>query len=210
MRMPTVREIGRWVLLSKPVKTALLSRSLEFALPTVTAFYYNRVSVGKPEVLPELPSEPWTRRLRHDLLSASDGRLRNIEGKGPGLATVSAVIAAADLLAISSGWHESTILGRIVIVLATAYAGFGLIVPLYLVGPLARESIHVREITPALKEADAEEALAVQAGALAMKSDLRNLKLTNLLDAARRELVYALGLVLLWALLVPVTGVLRH
>jgi hypothetical protein len=57
---------------------------------------------------------------------------------------------------------------------------------------------------------DAEEALANSAATAAMKNDLRNLRLTNLLDAARRELAYALALVVLWTLLVPVTGVLKR
>jgi len=47
-------------------------------------------------------------------------------------------------------------------------------------------------------------------GIPAMTNDLRNLRLSNLLDAARRELSYALVLLLLWAILVPASGVLRH
>jgi hypothetical protein len=49
-----------------------------------------------------------SRRERRALLTASEERLRNIEGKGPGLATVSAVIVAVILLAIAGGWREST------------------------------------------------------------------------------------------------------
>jgi hypothetical protein len=160
--------------------------------------------------MPSLPATEWSRRERRALLDSSEERLRSIEGKGPGLAAVSAVIVAAALVAITSGWNESTTTARIILALAAVYAASSLVMPLYLVGPLRRDTVHVAELDAAAQTDDPEEALAKGAADAAMSNDLRNLRLSNLLDAARRELSYTLLLLLLWALLVPATSVLRH
>jgi hypothetical protein len=152
----------------------------------------------------------WSRREQRALLNSSEERLRNIEGKGPGLATVSAVIIGALLLAITGGWHQSELPARAILVLAVVYGILSLGMPLYLVGPMRRHTVHVAEIEAAAVTDDPEQALANQAAAAAMQNDLQNLRLGNLLDAARRELAYALVLLILWGLLVPATGALRR
>lgn len=196
--------------LLRPVRALLLSNVFWQALPTPATLYFNKVRVRPPMAVPQLPNADWSRRERRALLDSSEDRLRNIEGKGPGLATVSAVIVAAVLLAISSGWDDSALFARFVLVLAAVYAVLSLVMPLYLVGPLARDTVHVSELTAAGAANDPEEKLADLAASAAMRNDLRNLRLSNLLDAARRELSYALALVLLWVLLVPVTGLQRR
>jgi hypothetical protein len=193
-----------------PVRSLLLTDVVWRVLPTPAAAYFNRQRVTTPVEMPSLPSTEWSRRERRALLSASEERLRNIEGKGPGLATVSAIIVGAVLIATTSGWQESTLIARILLAAATLYAVLCLCMPIYLVGPLKRHTVHVAEIQVAAQSDEPEEVLAAKAGEAAMLNDLQNQRLTNLLDAAQRELIYTLVLVVLWALLVPATGILRN
>lgn len=178
--------------------------------PTVATLYYNRKSVlHNPDAPPALPNTEWANRERREMLSGSEDRLRNLEGKGPGLATVSAVVVAAVLLVLTNGWKESDGLARVIVGLAVAYALFSLLMPLYLVGPLKRNTVGVPELKKAATAADPEETLAVEAATAAMSNNLRNIRVANLLDASRRELSYAVGLLVVWLLLVPATGFLR-
>ena len=188
----------------------LLSATFWRVLPTPATLYLNWARVREPVTPPSLPVAEWTHRERRALLDRSEDRLRSLESKGPGLAAVSAVIVAAVLIAITTGWTESTALARLILVLAALYTVLSLLMPLYLVGPLKRDTVHVAELVAAAQASDPEESLSRSAVEAAMRNDLRNLRLSNLLDAARRELGYALVLLLLWALLVPVSGVLRH
>lgn len=196
--------------LPKPVRTALLSTTLWRILPTPATLYFNRRLAHQPTLPPTLPPGEWSCRERRALLVSSEDRLRNLEAKGPGLATVSAVVVAAVLVAITAGWNNSTTPARIILMLAAGYAVLSLLMPLYLVGPLKRDTIHITELVAAAKANNAEEELAQSALAASTKNDLQNLRLSNLLDAARRELSYVLALLLLWVLLVPATGLLRH
>jgi len=196
--------------LPSAVRGFLLSEPVWWLFPTPATWYLNSERVREPAQVPALPKTDWSRRVRHALLASSEERLRNIEAKGPGLATVSAVIVGAVLLAITGGWDESTLSARVVLGLAAFYAFLSLLMPLYLVGPLGRDTVHVKELKAAAASDDAEGTLADSAASAAMRNDLRNLRLTNLLDAARRELSYAFVLVALWVLLVPVTGALRR
>jgi hypothetical protein len=192
------------------LRRLLLSAPAWWVLPTPATIYLNRVRLTAPMPVPNLAPASWWRQQRHGLLSASEDRLRNIEGKGPGLATVSAVIVGAVVLALASGWDESEPLGRVLLVLAAAYGGVSLMMPLYLVGPVKRDTLHVADMEQASRKKDPEEALAQDAAEAAMRNDLRNLGLVNLLDAARRELFYTFAILLLWGLLVPATGLLRR
>jgi hypothetical protein len=196
--------------MSPVMEKALLSKPLGLMLPTLTAFYANGVAVTELSVVPDMPAEAWARQVKHELLASSEDRRRNVEAKGTGLSALAAVIGAADLLVIINGWAESTLLGKVLVVVATGYALLSLIAPLYLVGAQTRETLHVREIKKALAVDDAEGSLADQAADGAMKNDLRTRQLTNLLDAARHELAYALFGVLLWAFLVPLTDLLHR
>ena len=89
-------------------------------LPTPAIVYLNRARVTTPVEIPAMPKSEWSQRERRALLDRSEDRLRNIEGKGPGLAAVTAVVAAAVLLALT-GWGESDWPARALLVVATLY-----------------------------------------------------------------------------------------
>lgn len=196
--------------LPAPIRAVLLSEMAWRLLPTPATMYSNRELVREPRVVPPLPAAEWSRRERRELLIASEARQRNLEAKGPGLATVSAIVSATVLVSITAGWQESMVLARILLALAGLYAVLSLLMPLYLVGPLKRDTIDTAELEAAAAAPDPEESLAESAANSAMRNDLRNTRLANQLDAARRELSYTLGLFLLWVALVPATGALRH
>jgi hypothetical protein len=197
--------------LPESVKKVLLSEQLWWAFPTPCTYYLNRERVREPDDMPELPMSEWALRERRELLAGSQERMASLEGKGPGLATVNAVVVAAVLLAIASGWDESALLGRLLLAAAAFYAAFSLLMPLYLVGPLPRAVIHVADLTAvAASERSKEEELATRAAQAAMENDLENRRISNMVDAARRELVYALGLLMFWVALVPITELLRR
>jgi outer membrane protein assembly factor BamB len=195
--------------LAESVRSLLLSETFWRILPTPAIYYLNKKRVTTPVQVPSMPETEWSQRERRSLLTASEGRLRNVEGKGPGLATITAVIAAAVLLALGGGWDESDWVAKILLALATLYALLSLFTPIYLVGPLKRHTVHVADLEAAVQDARPEEVLAARSADAAMQNDLQNLRLANHLDASRRELAYALALVVLWAVLVPATGVLR-
>jgi hypothetical protein len=194
----------------QPLARLLLSEPFWWLVPTPATLYLNHARVREPMKAPEFSASDWSRRERRALLTSSEERMRNLEAKGPGLATISAVIVAAVLVCITGGWDESTTLARIILVLAALYAVLSLLMPLYLVGPLRRDTVHIAELEAAAQAKDPEEALAASAAEAAMSNDLRNLRLSNLLDAARRELSYALALLVLWVVFVPGLGVLEH
>jgi hypothetical protein len=196
--------------LPQPLRRLLLSEPFWRLLPTPATLYLNHARVREPMKVPELTASDWSRRERRALLTGSEERMRNLEAKGPGLATINAVIVAAVLVCITGGWDESRTLARIILVLASVYAVLSLLMPLYLVGPLRRDAVHIAELEAAARARDTEEALAASAAEAAMNNDLRNLRLSNMLDAARRELSYTLALLLLWVVLVPGFGVLKR
>lgn len=193
--------------LPRSVRSALGSDAVWRLLPTPAMLYLNHECVRDPAEVPNLPKSEWWQRERRALLAGSEERLRNLESKGPGLATVSAVVVAGVLVAIGSGWEGSAWPGRVILVAAAVYSTLSLVMPLYLVGPLRRDAVHLTELQAAADAGDPEESLAEAAAHAAMENDLRNLRLSNLLDAGRWELTYALALLLLWGWLVPVTSV---
>lgn len=194
--------------LSARVRKVLLSEWLWRVLPTPAIFYLNRTRVTTPAEVPAMPDAEWSQSERRSLLSRSEDRLRNIEAKGPGLAAVTAVIAAAVLLALT-GWSESQWPAKVVLALAAFYVALSLCTPLYLAGPLTRHTVTVEDLKDAAEDPSPQELLAARSAEQAMQNDLQNLRLANHLDASRRELTYALVLVLVWALLVPASTVLR-
>lgn len=114
------------------------------------------------------------------------------------------------MLAVASGWHESKVPARIVLVAAAVYTSLSLVVPLYLVGPVKRFVLTKLDLTVAAQADSPEQKLAERAANAAMANDLQNQRISNLLDAARRELIYAGIALLLWVVLVPLTGLLKH
>lgn len=197
-----------WAAVRRVAVSALLTTPAWWVAPTFSTLAFNakRVeNVAEPAVLP--PAQ-WSQRERHAMMSRSEDRLRTIEAKGPGLAAITAVIAATVLLAIDSGWTDSCWVAQILLGLAAFYAAFSLALPLYLVGPQSRQTIHERELRAAGASDDPEEALAREAARAALSNDRRNLLLSNAQVAARRETIYALVLLLIWVFAVPVTGIL--
>lgn len=175
-------------------------------LPTPTALLFNKVRVPDARDPAELPATEWSQRERRRLLSESEDRLRSIEAKGPGLAVVVAVVAAAILLAIDGEWAHSCLAGRLLLGGAAFYATWSLCMPLYLVGPQPRASITETEVVEAAEREDPEEALAREAARAAAANNQRNVRFANLQNAARREAFYALVLLVVWLIAVPLTG----
>jgi glutathione synthase/RimK-type ligase-like ATP-grasp enzyme len=192
------------------VRSLLLTEPAWRLLPTPATWYLNRERLREPRTMPALPPAGWTRIERWALLAGSEGRLRNLEGKGTGLATISTVVTAAVVAAITTGWSESQFWGRLILASAAIYVFLSLLVPLYLVGPLKRSVIDVNDLVEASTTSAPEETLAERAAEAAMTTDLENLRVSNLLDAARRELAYVVVLLIAWLLLVPATGWLKH
>ena len=190
-----------------PVQTVMLSAVAEWLLPTPSAFYFNAVKMPPPAEAAELPDADWVRKESHALLDRSEDRRRTIETKGPGLATISAIFVAGVLVALANGWDRSTWPGRALLAAAIFYALVSLLVPIYLVGPLRRQTIRSSELAEAAEHGDPERFLAEKAMAGAAINDHDNLALTNLQDAARKEVWFVWLLLVSWLILVPLTGV---
>jgi len=192
-----------------PTISALATTPAWWLLPTLSMLAFNAEKVEKVREPAALPATAWAQRERHAMMVRSEERLRTIETKGPGLSAVTAVIGAAVLLAIGSGWQDSCLPAQLALGLAAFYSLLSLGLPLYLVGPQPRHTIHERELLAASASDDPEEELAKEAARAAAANDRRNLLLNNLQAAARREALYAVGLLLVWAVAVPVTGLLK-
>lgn len=187
-----------------PFGRLLAGRAAEYLLPTLSTLYVNRRLVTLPAV-PRLPAAGWSQRERRAMLDRSIDRVRGIEAKGPALATISAIFAAAVLLALATQWNNSNLAGRAMLVIATGYTLASLATPIYLVGQQRRYQVDGL-LEAAAAEPDPEEWLAQRAAELWAKNSERITKLGNLQDAARNELTLGLAVLIAWALLVPVTG----
>jgi len=196
--------------LPAPIKHILLSTPVWRALPTPATYYLNRERVRTPMTMPSLPPTDWSRSERRALLEGAEQRLRNLEGKAPGAATISTVLSAGVVAATTAGWQESDAAARIVLGLAALYGFLGLLTPLYLVGPMRRSVIHVEDLVEASASRSEDELLADHAAEAAMSNDLANRRVGNMLDAARRELAYVLVLLAVWLVAVPGTGLLKR
>jgi hypothetical protein len=185
----------------------LTGRAGEYLVPTLSTLYVNRRHV-KPPSVPQLPAASWSRRERREMLCRSVDRLRSIEGKGPALATISAIFAGAVLLALATQWGESNVAGKALLVVATGYTVASLVTPIYLIGQQRRYQLDGL-LESAAAEADPEEWLAQQAAELWARNSERITKLGNLQDAARGELTLGFAVLIAWSLLVPVSGALE-
>jgi hypothetical protein len=189
-----------------PFDRFLTGRAGEYLLPTLSTLYVNTRLV-KPPPVPRLPTASWAQRERREMLDRSIDRLRGIEGKGPALATVSAIFAGAVLLALATQWDNSNVAGEAMLVLATGYTVASLVTPIYLVGQQRRYQLDGL-LEAAADDTDPEEWLAQQSADLWARNSERVTKLGNLQDAARNELALAFAVLIAWALLVPVSGAL--
>lgn len=176
----------------------LLSSAFWYVLPTPATYFLNRKRLITPAEIGSMPTTGWSKQERRGLLERSEARLQNIEGKGPGVAAVTAVVAAGVLIALTDGWNEAGCLAKAFLVLAAFYTALSLPTAIYLVGPLKRHVIDVADLEEAAPDADPEERLAAISADAAMRNDLQNMRLANHLDAARRELAYALTFLSCW------------
>lgn len=168
------------------------------ALPL--AVYANRTFLGGPAVPPpETPESPWVFTEQQRLLERSEQRLQSIEGKGPGLATVCAVVAAAIGVAISLTWKDDTTLSRLLLGLSAAYAVMSLAAPIKLVGPIERSTITAAQLAEIASSPAPEANLGRQCAQAAADNDRSALRLSNLQAASRNDFVAAAVLFVAWA-----------
>ena len=185
-------------------------RATQYVLPTFTAAYFNRFLVPAQRPPTGLPDEEWAHKERHELLQRSEERLRGLEGKGPGLATVTAIIAAGVIVAVQGGWDNSEWPGRALLIIAAVYAAFSLVTPIYLVGPQMRSQLGIHDLEQATQKSSPENWLAGRAAEAAASNTDRTIRLANLQTGARNELVIGFIALALWVVLVPATGALRR
>jgi hypothetical protein len=163
------------------------------------ALHVNRRFLAGPAAAPpELPENSWAFAEQQRLLDRSEQRLQSIEGKGPGLATVAAVVAAAIGVAISLSWNDATVLQRVVLAAAGAYALMSLATPIKLVGPIERSTITATQLAEIAGEEHPEARLARECAQAAADNDRSTLRLSNLQAASRNDLVAATVLFVAW------------
>lgn len=194
----------------KPWQRVLLWPPLRFVLPTATTLYYNHLRLRDELKTFKLPPELWAQQEAKALLLRSEDRLRSLEAKGPGLATVAAVVAAGVVAAIIEGGSDATLVGKVLLGMAAWYAIWSLLVPIYLVGPQSRDTIDLNHVIVAAKSESPQQYLAVQAQEAAQGNVRRAHRIGNLQDAARNELSAALAMLTVWLVLGPAVGLLER
>jgi hypothetical protein len=178
-----------------------VSRIGQYAFPLALAWWVNSRHLGGPaKDVPELPDTAWARDEQQRLLERSEDRLQSIESKGPGLATVCAIVAAAVVVSISLTWPDATGLGRALLVLSSVYALMSLYTPIKLVGPIARSTITIGQLAELAGGHAPERALAQQCAQAAADNDLATLRLSNLQVASRNALAVATVAFVVWAI----------
>lgn len=188
----------------------LLSRWVRCALPTLTVIYINRTFLSTELPVPNVPASSLPRDETRALLGRSEARLQSIEAKGPGLATTSAIIIGALVVALVSGWSESTTIGRVFLAAATWCGLLSLVMPIYLVGPLPRNTVDVTDLVAAA-ESDAPTQHLMHVEVASYQANVRRAqRLANLQNASRSELIVALAVLATWAILGPGTGIARN
>lgn len=177
-------------------------RAGQYALPLALALYANRKYLGdRPSPMGHLPSEPWVTQEQRELLARSEQRLQSIESKGPGLATVCAVVAAAVTVALSLTWKEASTLARALLILAGAYVLMSLYTPIRLVGPVRRATITAQDLSETAASTNSEALLGERYAEAAAANDHETLRLSNLQAASRNDLVIATVLFGVWGIL---------
>jgi len=159
-----------------------------------------RFLAGRAAAPPDLPETPWAIAEQQRLLERSEQRLQSIEAKGPGLATVCAVVAAGIGVAISLTWRDASTLGRVLLGVSAAYAVMSLAAPIKLVGPIERSTITVAQLAEIAAGPAPEASLARQCAQAAADNDRSTLRLSNLQAASRNDLVAATLLFVAWAI----------
>jgi hypothetical protein len=181
----------------------------QYVFPLGLALYVNRRWLDDgPGATPDLPNKPWMPDEQRALLARSEQRLQSIESKGPGLATVCAVVVAAVAVAISLTWKDATTLARVILVASGTYALLSLYAPIRLVGPVRRSTITSAHLADAGAQSHGEEALGRLYAEAADANDHETLRLSNPQAASRNDLAVATVLFAAWGLL-AITGCAR-
>jgi hypothetical protein len=178
---------------------ALLERF--FALPY--ALYVNQHYAPDDEKIASeaAPEGEWVTDEASALLERSEQRLQGIEAKGPGLATVCGIVAAAIGLAISLHWSESNDASKVVLVVAGAYSFMSLWAPIRLVGPVRRATVTSGTVRGAADEDKPQHYLATEKMRAAAENDRTTLRFSNQQAASRNDALNAALLFAAWAIL---------
>ncbi len=169
-------------------------------VPLSQALWVNRRYQPRYPPTPELRYSLWTATEVDRLLNQSHDRLRSIEGKGPGLATISAVVGAALGLAISATWSSATCIQKGLLVAATVYTFISLICPILVVASVRRNTLTLSTLAQlSHEELGAVRALDAKVEAI-VKNDWRNGRLANLQSACAYDLRNAVLLLAVWSL----------
>jgi hypothetical protein len=183
------------------VKHWTIWRAGQRVLPLLLAVYVNRrIIAGKAPTAPELPEAPWIFVEQQRLMERSEQRLESIESKGPGLATVGAIVTAAIGVAISLTWSDASVAQRVILVASASYAVMSLAAPIALVGPIERSTVTVQQLALIAQEDAPEATLAKVCSQAAADNDRSTLRLSNLQAASRNDLTVATVLFLAWAI----------
>jgi len=192
-----VGRVARW----------LIWRAGPRLLALLVALYVNqRFLRGPAPVPPDLPDAAWSYAERQRLLERSEQRLQSIEGKGPGLATVCAIVAGAIGVAISLTWKDGSVVEKVLLVASAAYAVMSLAAPIKLVGPIERSTITSAELAAAAHDPQPEASVTRQAAQAAADNDRSTLRLGNLQAASRNDLFAATTLFVTWTIIALITS----
>lgn len=191
-------------------RVVLLWPPLRFVIPTLSTVYFNHHHLSGELHTVSLPREQWAYDEQQRLLDRSEERLRGLETKGPGLATVGAIVAAGVVAAIVEGGGKATVAGKMLLAIGAWYGIWSLAVPIYLVGPQARSTIDVHQLIAAADSEHPADHVAREAQAAAQNNVRRTQRIGNLQDAARNELTAALAFLVAWLILGPGTGLLTR
>jgi hypothetical protein len=165
----------------RPAAMWLVWRPGQYVFPLGLALYVNRTHLADGPVTPaSLPHTPWMADEQRALLARSEQRLQSIEGKGPGLATVCAVVVAAVAVAISLTWKDATTVARVSLVASGTYALLSLYAPIRLVGPVRRSAVTSEHLADAGTRSDGEQTLGRLYAEAAAANDHEVLRLSNL------------------------------
>jgi hypothetical protein len=170
----------------------------ELVTPLAQALWVNHRFHSADVAVPAIRRSDWTAAELDRLTEQSHDRLRSIEAKGPGLATVSAVVGAAIGLAITATWDHATGAQRTLLVASAVYTFVSLICPIMLVGSVQRSVITLDKLAALSDTPDGEmEAFRVKVEAIA-ENDRHTNRLANLQTACSYDLRDALVLLAVW------------
>lgn len=202
MRPRLRRTQASTIMTLKRAATWLVWRPGQYVFPLALALYVNRTRLGgEPGASSRLPQKPWMPDEQRALLARSEQRLQSIEGKGPGLATVCAVVVAAVAVAISLTWSDATPLARVILLASGGYALLSLYAPIRLVGPVRRSTVTSEHLAEAGGRSDGEQMLGALYAEAAAANDHETLRLSNLQAASRNDLAVATVLFAVWGFL---------